>query len=387
MSDSEDSTVTYTEISSPYEDLSDMTDDDDDDERRRTHSSCRPLQPLAIQLTRTHPSYRVTARIWGEVPYRPQRRHTCSIPEEVAERYCLPLRKRVVVLLPGPDTSRGEFRQRAAGTRLDLPQLGQTFMDFAKMLGMPLPGCQNVKRVRLRVTELATTVDQEDDIIYSQLDDARHDRALLRARVNMLYRDRPFHRRTALLMEEEARVSRAAWAQSMDACDQKMAPIRRTTRSTPVTTTPPPVADPTTTTSVTSAQLQAMIDQGVTAVLAARDTTQMAMKAIPREQCEKDVYPEETTKLKGMSWDARPDYSNKKRKFEDTSRNNQNQQQNKRQNTGRAYAAGNGDKKPYEGTKPLCPNHSKKDCPQWEEQEPEWQAIPRLMQWDSQGKT
>ncbi|GJV47301.1 reverse transcriptase domain-containing protein [Tanacetum coccineum] len=42
-----------------------------------------------------------------------------------------------------------------------------------------------------------------------------------------------------------------------------------------------------------------------------------------------------------------------KRMFEDTSRNNQ--QQNKRQNTGRAYAAGNGDKKPYEGTKPLCP--------------------------------
>ncbi|GKC24595.1 hypothetical protein Tco_1026745, partial [Tanacetum coccineum] len=36
----------------------------------------------------------------------------------------------------------------------------------------------------------------------------------------MLYRDRPFYRRTALLMEEEARVSRAAWAQSMDACDQ-----------------------------------------------------------------------------------------------------------------------------------------------------------------------
>ncbi|GJW01903.1 reverse transcriptase domain-containing protein [Tanacetum coccineum] len=52
-----------------------------------------------------------------------------------------------------------------------------------------------------------------------------------------------------------------------------MAPIRRTTRSTPVTTTPPPVADPTTTTSVTSAQLQAMIDEGVTAVLAARATT------------------------------------------------------------------------------------------------------------------
>ncbi|GKF71951.1 hypothetical protein Tco_0208065, partial [Tanacetum coccineum] len=74
--------------------------------------------------------------------------------------------------------------------------------------------------VNQRVTELTTTVDQEDEIIYSQLDDARHDRALLRARVNMLYKDRPFHRRTALLIEEEARVSRVTWAQSMDACDQ-----------------------------------------------------------------------------------------------------------------------------------------------------------------------
>ncbi|GJT82934.1 putative reverse transcriptase domain-containing protein [Tanacetum coccineum] len=48
----------------------------------------------------------------------------------------------------------------------------------------------------------------------------------------------------------------------------KMAP-KRATRSTPVTTTPAPIA--TTTTSVTNAQLQAMIDQGVTATLAARD--------------------------------------------------------------------------------------------------------------------
>ncbi|GJZ07737.1 putative reverse transcriptase domain-containing protein [Tanacetum coccineum] len=43
-----------------------------------------------------------------------------------------------------------------------------------------------------------------------------------------------------------------------------------------------------------------------------------------------------------------------KRKFEDTSRNNQNQQQqNKRQNTSRAYTAGSGEKKPYGGSKPL----------------------------------
>nr|GFB86634.1 putative reverse transcriptase domain-containing protein [Tanacetum cinerariifolium] len=45
-----------------------------------------------------------------------------------------------------------------------------------------------------------------------------------------------------------------------------MAP-KRTTRSTPVITTPTPE----TTTSVTNAQLQAMIDQGVTAALVAHD--------------------------------------------------------------------------------------------------------------------
>ncbi|GKE28805.1 putative reverse transcriptase domain-containing protein, partial [Tanacetum coccineum] len=46
-----------------------------------------------------------------------------------------------------------------------------------------------------------------------------------------------------------------------------------------------------------------------------------------------------------------------KRKFEDTSRNTlnqQQQQQNKRQNTGRAYIAGSGEKNPYRGSKPLC---------------------------------
>ncbi|GJR11920.1 hypothetical protein Tco_0794572 [Tanacetum coccineum] len=43
-----------------------------------------------------------------------------------------------------------------------------------------------------------------------------------------------------------------------------------------------------------------------------------------------------------------------KRKSDDTARNNQNQQQNKRQNTGRAYAAGNDDKRPYGGPRLLC---------------------------------
>ncbi|GJR92486.1 putative reverse transcriptase domain-containing protein [Tanacetum coccineum] len=56
------------------------------------------------------------------------------------------------------------------------------------------------------------------------------------------------------------------------------------------------------------------------------------------------------------------------RKFEDTSRNNQNQQQPfKRHNVAHAYTAGPGEKKPYGGSKLLCPNsnyhHDEKCAP------------------------
>nr|GEU29622.1 reverse transcriptase domain-containing protein [Tanacetum cinerariifolium] len=55
------------------------------------------------------------------------------------------------------------------------------------------------------------------------------------------------------------------------------------------------------------------------------------------------------------SWAERQ--AGNKRKVDDTSRSNQSQQQqpNKRQNTGRAYTAGSGEKKPYERSKPLYP--------------------------------
>nr|GEU64029.1 putative ribonuclease H-like domain-containing protein [Tanacetum cinerariifolium] len=63
------------------------------------------------------------------------------------------------------------------------------------------------------------------------------------------------------------------------------------------------------------------------------------------------MFPEESDKIESAFVERQ---AKNKRKFEDTSKNNQNQQQNKKQNTGRAYTAGSGDKKPYEGSKPLC---------------------------------
>nr|GFA70512.1 hypothetical protein [Tanacetum cinerariifolium] len=88
-------------------------------------------------------------------------------------------------------------------------------------------------------------------------------------------RDRRDHARTARLLETEAKLSRQAWVQSMDASDiarskvmalhtQKMTP-KRTTRSTPAITTT------TTTTFVTDYQLKALINQGIGNALAARN--------------------------------------------------------------------------------------------------------------------
>ncbi|GJX69552.1 putative reverse transcriptase domain-containing protein [Tanacetum coccineum] len=104
------------------------------------------------------------------------------------------------------------------------------------------------------------------------------------------------------------------------------------------------------------------------------------------------MFPEETDKIEkicrgGIEWQLCPlmdrrintlaeRQTENKRKFEDAPRNNQTQQPNKRQNTGRAYAAGNGDKKSYEGTKPRCPKcnfnhygpcHFRNNCPQWKD--------------------
>ncbi|GKC88407.1 hypothetical protein Tco_1149056, partial [Tanacetum coccineum] len=113
--------------------------------------------------------------------------------------------------------------------------------------------------------------------------------------------DRRAHARMTRLIEVEARISREAWGRFMDvsdlvctkvmslrttvlaqqseirelqsvdriifSCDlKKMAPMKRTTGLNPKTTTTTPA-----TTSVTNAQLKAMIDQGITAALVARD--------------------------------------------------------------------------------------------------------------------
>nr|GFA08514.1 hypothetical protein [Tanacetum cinerariifolium] len=243
---------------------------------------------------------------------------------------------------------------------------------------------------------VSTTFSTQINITLSTLDHC-YDVELADKRI---IRDRRAHAYTRHLMETEARMSREAWVRATDSSDlihgeKQMAP-KQTTRST---------VDQETinATSVTNAQLQAMIDQGVTAALAARDalstTYGMSWKMLMKVMTEKYYPRNEIRKLEMELWDLKiekyvgglPDMIHgsvvaskpktmqeaieiatelmdkkirtfaeretaSKRKFENTSRNTRNQQQhsNKWQNTGRVYTAASGEKKQYGGSKPLC---------------------------------
>nr|GEW96910.1 putative reverse transcriptase domain-containing protein [Tanacetum cinerariifolium] len=171
-----------------------------------------------------------------------------------------------------------------------------------------------------------------------------------------------------------------------------MAPKKRTTRETSATTTTP-------TTTITNAQLQALINRGIAAALAEHNADisrngdnnndlgtgrrrQMTtlrectfidflnkryigglpdmiygnVKASkPQSMQEAIEFATEMMDKKILTHAERQ--AKQKRKFNDNLRNNQHQQQPfKRNNVARAYTAGPVDKKPYGGTKPLCPN-------------------------------
>ncbi|GJY67974.1 putative reverse transcriptase domain-containing protein [Tanacetum coccineum] len=79
---------------------------------------------------------------------------------------------------------------------------------------------------RYRMTDFVMTVRQDTYEIYVRLDDAQDERLLMRGQLNMLHRDRCAYARTARLMETEARLSREAWVQSMDASDTTRSEVR-----------------------------------------------------------------------------------------------------------------------------------------------------------------
>ncbi|GJW94520.1 hypothetical protein Tco_0174192 [Tanacetum coccineum] len=162
-----------------------------------------------------------------------------EIPES-----CLPLRKRVRFASPTPSREVGES-SAAGAARQDRPTIArEDLYGFVDMVDVP-PRCSTsreldyditdtwddlvgaideiapttVEGVNQRVTDLATIVEEETTSMYGIMEDAQDDRSLLRARVNLLYRDRPVHRRLAVMIEREAKMAREAWGLSMDSSD------------------------------------------------------------------------------------------------------------------------------------------------------------------------
>ncbi|GJY25558.1 hypothetical protein Tco_0400284 [Tanacetum coccineum] len=66
-----------------------------------------------------------------------------------------------------------------------------------------------------RVTDLATTLVRDTHEMYVRFEDSQDDRALQRARVNTLFRDRRYLH-TAMLLESEDRHTRQAWLHDID---------------------------------------------------------------------------------------------------------------------------------------------------------------------------
>ncbi|GJS13312.1 hypothetical protein Tco_0407784 [Tanacetum coccineum] len=86
------------------------------------------------------------------------------------------------------------------------------------------PGCPISRELDYGITD--EWDDLETTIMYGIMEDALDDWSQLRARVNLLFRDRPIHRRLAGMVEMEAQMAREAWGQSMDASDSARSDVR-----------------------------------------------------------------------------------------------------------------------------------------------------------------
>ncbi|GJX89111.1 hypothetical protein Tco_0341125 [Tanacetum coccineum] len=100
---------------------------------------------------------------------------------------------------------------RLAGVALEKEGKGDGVREARFYEGTPT----TLEGVNARVIELAETHERDTQDLYAHLEDAQDSRARLSGRVDILLEDRQFHQQTVMLMEDEALVSREAWAQAM----------------------------------------------------------------------------------------------------------------------------------------------------------------------------
>ncbi|GJW32521.1 hypothetical protein Tco_0052553 [Tanacetum coccineum] len=194
MSDSEDSTVTYTEISSPYEDLSDVGSPgvegpifqdppSPDYVPGPEEPEQAPPSPIYVPLFST--CYPEFLPVDDEIfPAEEQPMPAADSPTHQSPGYIPESDPEEDPEEEDPEEDPADYPADRGDDRDDDDDAEEEdhlapadpVADHPERLHLP-----PYKGVNQRVTELATTVDQEDEIIYSQLDDARYDRALLRA--------------------------------------------------------------------------------------------------------------------------------------------------------------------------------------------------------------
>ncbi|GKB63876.1 hypothetical protein Tco_0920062 [Tanacetum coccineum] len=232
--DDEDPEEDLADYHADRDDDEDEDEDEDEEEEEEKHPALADFVPPVHRMTakisiRDEPSISLPPR--EEIPSPPL--PIPSLPPnspthiEIPES-CLPLRKRVRFASPTPSHEVGESLP-AGAARQDRPAIARedpysldygitdTWDDLVGAIDKIAP--TTLKGVNQRVTNLATIVEQETTIMYGIIEDAQDDWSQLRGRVNFIYRDRPIHRRLAVMIEREAKMAREAWGLSMDARD------------------------------------------------------------------------------------------------------------------------------------------------------------------------
>ncbi|GKD52018.1 hypothetical protein Tco_1280994 [Tanacetum coccineum] len=130
----------------------------------------------------------------------------------------LPPRKRLCIALGLRYKARP--REREVGYRIT-----DTWDDMVEDM-QGTPAATDMAGLSQRMTDFVMTVRQDTNEIYGRLDDAQDDKLLMSGQLNMLHRDRRNHAHTARLMETEAKLSREAWVQSMDASDTARSKVK-----------------------------------------------------------------------------------------------------------------------------------------------------------------
>nr|GFB68101.1 hypothetical protein [Tanacetum cinerariifolium] len=135
-----------------------------------------------------------------------------DVPEAEAD---VPPQKRLCLTAPAPsfvdtmDATHGRPMSREVGYRIT-----DVWNDMVGDMEERAP--TTLEELSQRVTDLAATLARDTHEMYVRVEDAQDDRALQRARFNMLFRDRRYHLHTSMLLESEAKHAQQAWLPAMD---------------------------------------------------------------------------------------------------------------------------------------------------------------------------